>query len=119
MAEKFVPFDPRVHKPIRLSDGSMMTERTASEYVNGESGPIWNIPTVWFDAETGRGQEVSIDRAMELAREYEQRTSRSFPRFNNFEDAVSAAERRSQSGGATQGTLAAPRRSSLMSRKND
>ena len=101
-----IPFNPRVHKPIQMPDGSIMTERTATEYVDGNSGQVWNIPTIWFDANTNKGVEVDLDRAMGLAHEYEQRTGNKFPRFNSIEDAVSSAQQRSESGGATQGSLA-------------
>jgi hypothetical protein len=43
MAE-LIPFDPRVHKPIQMPDGSIMTERTATEYVDGNSGQVLEYP---------------------------------------------------------------------------
>jgi len=113
MAE-LIPFDPRVHKPIQTPDGSIMTERTATEYVDGNSGQVWNIPTIWFDANTNKGVEVDLDRAIGLAHEYERRTGNEFPRFKTIEDAVSAAQQRSQSGGATQGSLAKQEKTSIM-----
>ena len=116
MAE-LIPFDPRVHKPIQMPDGSIMTERTATEYVDGNSGQVWNIPTIWFEANTNKGVEVDLDRAIGLAHEYERRTGNEFPRFKTIEDAVSAAQQRSQSGGATQGSLAKQEKTSIM-RKN-
>jgi len=109
-----IPFDPRVHKPIKLPDGSIMSERTVTEYVDGGSGQVWNIPTVWFDTRTNKGVEVDVDRAMGLAHEYERQTKNKFPRFKTIEDAVSSAQQRSQSGGATQGSLAQTEKKSTM-----
>lgn len=115
MPEKFVPFDPSRHQPIRLPDGSVMTERLATEYVSGDSGAVWNIPTVWFDS-SGRGKEVSVDQAMELARNYEKSTGLMFPRFSSIDEAVSKARSRSARGGASNTALASQRGRKLLLR---
>lgn len=122
-APKLIPFDPKKHKPVDAKSigipgakaGDVATEYSATEV--SPDGQVWNIPTVWFDAQSGRAVYVA-DRAAagDLASKYERSTGNKFPRFGvayngqkentaAFDKAVSAAEKRSSGGGAQQGAL--------------
>jgi len=98
-----IPFDPKRHKPIRLPNGKEATEYLASE--TSPEGGGWNIPTIWFDSETGKPNFLTGDKAWNMAASYEERTGKKFPRFKSIPEAVDAAKKRSRSGGATNKSL--------------
>jgi hypothetical protein len=98
-----IPFDPKKHKPIRLPDGRRATEYLASE--TSPEGGAWNIPTIWFDSETGKPSFLTGDKAWNMAASYEERTGKKFPRFKSISEAVDAAKKRSSRGGATNKSL--------------
>jgi len=102
-----VPFDPKKHKAIDLPGGGKATEYLASE--KSPEGTAWNIPQIWFDAETNEPKFLKGDKAWDEAKAYEDRTGKKFPRYKTIKQAVAAAEKRSASGGAS--------RKSLMNRK--
>jgi hypothetical protein len=97
------PFDPKRHKPQDVGKGGLSTELLATE--KAPDGKFWNIPTVWWDKE-GKPLVVDVEQAWELAREYEQKTGRRFPRFKSIDEGVKGAKKRSGAGGASQGSLA-------------
>lgn len=107
-----VPFNPRKHKPVdavslgipNAKKGDDATEYLASE--RSPEGNAWNIPTVWFNEETGKPIYFrNINRAWDEAKAYEERTGKKFPRFKTIPLAVAAAEKRSKQGGATRKSL--------------
>ena len=100
---ELIPFDPKKHKPIVAPNGMKTTERLASE--ESPDGKVWNIPTVWFDSETGKPRLLPLNKALSAAASYESRTGKAFPRFDNIESAVNAAKARSKKGGATSKSL--------------
>ena len=98
-----IPFDAKKHKPIVAPNGMKTTERLASE--ESPDGKVWNIPTVWFDSETGKPKLLPLNQALSAAASYESRTGKTFPRFDNIKSAVEAAKARSKRGGATSKSL--------------
>lgn len=98
-----IPFDPKKHKPIVAPNGMKTTERLASE--ESPDGKVWNIPTVWFDSETGKPKLLPASKAWSAAASYESRTGKKFPRFDSIDAAVSAAKARSNRGGAEKKSL--------------
>lgn len=98
-----VPFDPKKHKAIALPGGGKATEYLASEH--SPEGAAWNIPQIWFDAESGKPQFLKGDQAWDEAKSYEERTGNKFPRYKTIEQAVSAAKKRSAAGGASEKSL--------------
>ena len=98
-----IPFDPKKHKPIVAPNGMRTTERLISE--GSPDGKVWNIPTVWFDSETGKPKLLPLDKALSAAVAYESSTGKSFPRFDSIESAVESAKARSERGGATSKSL--------------
>jgi len=111
-----IPFDPKVHKPIDLPGGKKATEYLASE--RSPDGGAWNIPTIWFDKKTGKPRFLSGDKAWNAAKSYEDDTGRKFPRFDDLDAAVTAAQSRSKAGGASKGSLSmTPKRKKLLNLK--
>jgi hypothetical protein len=122
-APKLIPFDPKKHKPVDAQSiglpnskpGQKATEYEATEIA--PDGQVWNIPSVWFSAESGEAVYIANpDIAGRVARMYEEGTGKKFPRFGlayngkdknvgAFNDAEMAARQRSAGGGATQGSL--------------
>lgn len=100
---ELIPFDPKKHKPIVAPNGMKTTERLASE--DSPDGKFWNIPTVWFDSETGKPKLLPARKAWSTAASYEERTGKKFPRFDSIPAAVAAAKSRSSKGGATSKSL--------------
>lgn len=94
------PFKPgeKVNNP----DGSYSTERTITVGVDGQ---YMNIPTLWMGA--NGPEELSEQEAVTAARDYMQRSGQKFPSFKTIDQAVQAAEKRSDAGGAGQ-TIQAP-----------
>ena len=100
---EFEPFDPDKHNAVDLPGGRKATEYLASE--ESPEGGAWNIPQIWFNAKTGEAKFFTIDDAWNAAQDYEKRTGNKFPRYNSISDAVSAAKKRSDSGGASKKSL--------------
>lgn len=106
------PFDPKKHKPIDTVGGSKATEYLASEVSPegrvGDSQEFWNIPTIWYDRDTGEpvflGGEGN-EKAWRQAFIYEKETGIEFPRYKDVESAVAGAKARSNKGGATNKSL--------------
>lgn len=98
-----IPFDPKKHKPIVAPNGMKTTERLISE--DSPDGKVWNIPTVWFDSETGKPRLLPAQKAWSVAALYEKTTGRFFPRYENIPAAVAAAKARSNRDGALGGSL--------------
>lgn len=91
------PFDPKKHKPIELPNGGMATEYTATE--RSPDGKWWNIPQIWFNP---AGNPTYPARYQNIAEAYEKKKGEQvFQRFDSQEEAVSAAQGRSDSGGGT------------------
>ena len=108
----FIPFDPKKHKPVdavSLGLPGAKPGQNATEFLASEKSPeggVWNIPTIWFNEETGKATYFkNIDRAWNEAKLYEERTGKKFPRFKTIPLAVAAAEGRSKRGGATKKEL--------------
>jgi len=97
------PFNPKKHKPIQTVGSNYATEYLASEI--SPEGTAWNIPTIWFNKETGEPTYLKGDKAWNTALEYENETGKRFPRFNSIEKAVKSAESRSKRGGASKNKL--------------
>lgn len=101
------PFDPKRDKPRANADGSYSTEILRT--VQTPTG--WaNVPGLWW-GEDGPAElgDYSDDELARLALSYEKDSGSTFPRFNTVNEAESAAKNRSAKGGATQGSLAAPK----------
>lgn len=101
--DNFEPFDPSKHTAADLPGGRKATEYLASE--ESPEGKAWNIPQIWFNTETGEAKFFSSDKAWNTARDYEKKTGKKFPRYDSITDAVSAAKKRSDSGGASKKSL--------------
>jgi hypothetical protein len=81
----------------------------ATEYTSTTESPdgdVWNIPQIWFSVETGEPVLKTGDDAWAAAYEYEKQTGKMFPRFNSIPEAESAAQSRSDQGGASEQPLA-------------
>ena len=56
----FIPFDPKKHKPVdavSLGLPGAKPGQNATEFLASEKSPEgggWNIPTIWFNEETGK-----------------------------------------------------------------
>ena len=65
-APKLIPFDPKKHKPVDAQSiglpnskpGQKATEYEATEIA--PDGQVWNIPSVWFSAESGGWGGISL-----------------------------------------------------------
>ena len=101
--DNFEPFDPSKHTAVDLPGGRKATEYLASE--QSPEGKAWNIPQIWFNTETGEAKFFASDKAWNTAQDYEKRTGNKFPRYDSISDAVSAAEKRSDSGVASRKSL--------------
>jgi hypothetical protein len=98
------PFDPKKHKPIDTVAGNKATEYTTT--MESPDGKIWNIPQIWFDEKTKEPKYLAGDKAWDAAAKYEERTKKKFPRFNSIKEGDTAAQERSNAGGATDKSLA-------------
>jgi hypothetical protein len=98
------PFDPKKHKPIDTVDGNKATEYTTT--MESPDGKVWNIPQIWFDEKTKEPKYLAGDKAWDAAAKYEERTKKKFPRFNSIKEGDTAAQERSNAGGATDKSLA-------------
>ena len=98
------PFDPKKHKPIDTVAGNKATEYTTT--MESPDGKIWNIPQIWFDEKTKEPKYLAGDKAWDAAEKYEERTKKKFPRFDSLEEGDTAAQERSNAGGATDKPLA-------------
>ena len=98
------PFDPKKHKPIDTVAGNKATEYTTT--MESPDGKIWNIPQIWFDEKTKEPKYLAGDKAWDAAAKYEERTKKKFPRFDSLEEGDTAAQERSNAGGATDKPLA-------------
>ena len=98
-----VPFNPDKHKPLDAGDGRKMTEFLMTE--RSPEGTVWNIPSVWFDENTGKPMMLRGDDAWNEAVRYEKRTGKRFPRFKDLDSGVESAKTRSDLGGATKKSL--------------
>ena len=98
------PFDPKKHKPIDTVDGNKATEYTTT--MKSPDGKVWNIPQIWFDEKTKEPKYLAGDKAWDAAAKYEERTKKKFPRFNSIKEGDTAAQERSNAGGATDKSLA-------------
>jgi hypothetical protein len=102
--EAVEPFDPEKHDPIQTAGQSTATEYTST--TESPDGDVWNIPQIWFSVETGEPVLKTGDDAWAAAYEYEKQTGKMFPRFNSIPEAESAAQSRSDQGGASEQPLA-------------
>jgi hypothetical protein len=102
--EAVEPFDPEKHSPIQTAGQSTATEYTST--TESPDGDVWNIPQIWFSVETGEPVLKTGDDAWAAAYEYEKQTGKMFPRFNSIPEAESAAQSRSDQGGASEQPLA-------------
>jgi hypothetical protein len=102
--EAVEPFDPEKHSPIQTAGQSTATEYTST--TESPNGDVWNIPQIWFSVETGEPVLKTGDDAWAAAYEYEKQTGKMFPRFNSIPEAESAAQSRSDQGGASEQPLA-------------
>ena len=102
--EAVEPFDPEKHDPIQTAGQSTATEYTST--TESPDGDVWNIPQIWFSVETGEPALKTGDDAWAAAYEYEKQTGKMFPRFNSIPEAESAAQSRSDQGGASEQPLA-------------
>jgi hypothetical protein len=102
--EAVEPFDPEKHSPIQTAGQSTATEYTST--TESPDGDVWNIPQIWFSVETGEPVLKTGDDAWAAAYEYEKKTGKMFPRFNSIPEAESAAQSRSDQGGASEQPLA-------------
>jgi hypothetical protein len=98
-----VPFNSNKHKPLDVGNGVKMTEFLMTE--RSPEGTAWNIPSVWFDDDTGKPVRLRGDDAWNEALRYEKRTGNKFPRFKDLDSGIEAAKSRSDSGGATKESL--------------
>lgn len=93
------PFDPGDF--IRNEDGSISTERTVT--IQLSNGKWVNIPTLWKNDE---GYVDFSDREgalRNLLANYEYHHNQKLPRYDTVDEAVKAAQERSESGGAGSG----------------
>ena len=97
------PFDPSKHTEMDIGLGGPSTEYIATE--NAPDGGFWNIPTIWFD-KGGKPLKLDNYNSAIMAREYEDKTGKMFPRFKTPGAGSFAAMNRSAMGGANQGSLA-------------
>jgi len=99
-ATRRVPFDPDRHSAVVLPGrGSPSTELSVSERM--PDGSIANIPSLWWEDLAGGGaKEFSAEESVRRAAEFEKETATGFPRFGSFDEAVTAAKKRSKRGGA-------------------
>lgn len=102
----FRPFNPdeRRNNP----DGSYSTEISRTVQI-GDS--FANVPSLWKNAESGQTVDLgkmSDDQLAEFADKFEAATGNQFARFRSVDEAVSAAQQRSQMGGAAAGNRYSP-----------
>lgn len=97
----YEPFNPTKHDPIQLMGQEFATEMTVSEPAFDNSDKFINYPLIWFDEKTKQPSFFSRERAEKEAKKYEERTGKTFKRYNSIETAVKAAEKRSKKGGAS------------------
>lgn len=93
------PFKPgeRVENP----DGSYSTERSITVGIDGQ---YMNIPTLWMAPDGPK--EMSEKEAVAAAKKFMKDTGQRFPAFPSVDQAVNAAQKRSNAGGAGQGAQA-------------
>lgn len=82
-------------------DGTYSTELSMTEKVGNQ---FINFPSLYKTRE-GIKEFNDPTRALEIALDYEKRTGNAFPRFNSLQDALDAAQRRTNQGGTGAGAL--------------
>ena len=100
------PFDYRKHKPQDVGLGAPSTEYLIT--VDSPEGGVMVIPSIWWNEE-GKPTLIKDQReAVLLAKDYEKKSNKQFPRFapKAYKEADSWAAKRSKAGGASKTFLA-------------
>ncbi len=100
------PFDYTKHKPQDVGLGGLSTEYLIT--VDSPEGGVMVIPSIWWD-DKGKPTLIKDQReAVLLAKDYEKKTNKQFPRFapKDYKKADMFARKRSKAGGATKSLLA-------------
>lgn len=97
------PFNPETDTPKDVGLGGVSTEYLIT--VPTGDGGWMNIPSIWWNSQ-GSPMLMDEETSSGLARKYEEKTGKKFPRFEDMEQAVEWAKERSSGGGASHEELA-------------